>query len=69
MLVLGKNPVLEFLKSNPKELNKIVLLKKVKPDNKLKEIVKRAEEHKINLVYLGYMDFKNSLIINPKTRG
>ncbi len=69
MLVLGKNPVLEFLKSNPKELNKIVLLKKVKPDNKLKEIVKRAEENQINLIYLNYFDFKQFFDNKTKEEG
>jgi 23S rRNA (guanosine2251-2'-O)-methyltransferase len=69
MLVLGKNPVLEFLKSNPKELNKIILLKKVKPDNKLKEIVKRAEEYKINLIYLNYFDFKKFFDNKTKEEG
>ncbi|HMS33944.1 MAG TPA: 23S rRNA (guanosine(2251)-2'-O)-methyltransferase RlmB [Ignavibacteria bacterium] len=69
MLVLGKNPVLEFLKSNPKELNKIILLKKVKPDNKLKEIVKRAEEHGINLIYLNYFDFKQYFDNKSKDEG
>lgn len=69
MLVLGKNPVLEFLKSNPKEINKIILLKKVKPDNKLKEIVKRAEEYKINLIYLNYFDFKKLFDNKTKDEG
>lgn len=69
MLVLGKNPVLEFLKSNPKEINKIILLKKVKPDNKLKEIVKRAEELKINLIYLNYFDFKKLFDNKTKDEG
>ncbi|MBP9192551.1 MAG: 23S rRNA (guanosine(2251)-2'-O)-methyltransferase RlmB [Ignavibacteria bacterium] len=69
MLVLGKNPVLEFLKSNPEEINKIILLKKVKPDNKLKEIVKRAEELKINLIYLNYFDFKKLFDNKTKEEG
>jgi 23S rRNA (guanosine2251-2'-O)-methyltransferase len=69
MLVIGKNPVLEFLKSNPKELNKIILLKKVKPDNKLKEIVKRANETKINLIYLNYFDFKKFFDNKTKDEG
>ena len=58
MLVLGKNPVLEFLKSNPKEINKIILLKKVKPESNFK----------INLIYLNYFDFKNCLTIKPKMK-
>lgn len=69
MLVIGKNPVLETLKSNPSEFNKIVLLKKVKPDNKLKSIVKIAEEKNINVVYLGYHDFKNFFDSKGKEEG
>lgn len=69
MLVLGKNPVLEFLKSNPKELNKIILLKKVKPDNKLREIVKRAEENGISLIYLNYFEFKQYFDNKSKDEG
>ncbi len=69
MLVIGKNPVLEILKSHPREINKVILLKKVKPDNKLKEIVKRAEENSINTVYLGYVDFKNFFDNKNKDEG
>ncbi|MBS1552562.1 MAG: 23S rRNA (guanosine(2251)-2'-O)-methyltransferase RlmB [Bacteroidetes bacterium] len=69
MLVIGKNPVLETLKSNPDEFNKIILLKKVKPDNKLKSIVKIAEEKKINVVYLNYSEFKKFFDNKSKDEG
>lgn len=69
MLVIGKNPVLETLKSNPEEFNKIILLKKTNPDNKLKSIVKIAEEKKINLVYLNYFDFKKFFDNKSKDEG
>lgn len=69
MLVIGKNPVLETLKSNPDEFNKIILLKKVKPDNKLKSIVKLAEEKKINVVYLNYFEFKKFFDNKNKDEG
>ena len=52
MLVIGKNPVLETLKSNPEEFNKIILLKKNKPDNKLKSIVKIAEKKLISFILI-----------------
>ncbi|MEO6694416.1 MAG: 23S rRNA (guanosine(2251)-2'-O)-methyltransferase RlmB [Ignavibacteria bacterium] len=69
MLVIGKNPVLETLKSNPQDFNKIILLKKVKPDNKLKSIVTIAEENKINVVYLNYFDFKQFFDNKSKDEG
>ncbi len=69
MLVIGKNPVLETLKSNPDEFNKIILLKKVKPDNKLKSIVKIAEEKKVNVVYLNYFEFKKFFDNKNKDEG
>ncbi|MBL8007326.1 MAG: 23S rRNA (guanosine(2251)-2'-O)-methyltransferase RlmB [Ignavibacteria bacterium] len=69
MLVIGKNPVLETLKANPSEFNKIVLLKKIKPDNKLKSIVKIAEEKSINVVYLNYFEFKNFFDNKSKDEG
>lgn len=69
MLVIGKNPVLETLKSNPKDFNKIVLLKKVKPDNKLKSIVNIAGENGINVVYLNYFEFKKFFDNKGKEEG
>ncbi len=69
MLVIGKNPVLETLKSNPDSFNKIILLKKIKPDNKLKSIVETAGKHKINVVYLNYMDFKKFFDNKSKDEG
>jgi len=69
MLVIGKNPVLETLKSHPKDFNKIVLLKKVKPDNKLKSIVNLAAENAINVVYLNYFDFKQFFDNKSKDEG
>ncbi len=69
MLVIGKNPVLEILKSNPEELNKVILLKKIKPDNKLKSIVNIAGERGINVVYLNYFDFKNFFDNKNKDEG
>ncbi len=69
MLVIGKNPVLETLKSHPKDFNKIILLKKVKPDNKLKSIVNIAGDNGINIVYLNYFEFKNFFDNKSKEEG
>lgn len=69
MLVIGKHPVLEILKSSPKDFNKIVLLKRIKPDNKLKSIVTRAAETGINVVYLNHFDFQKFFDNKNKDEG
>jgi 23S rRNA (guanosine2251-2'-O)-methyltransferase len=57
MLVIGKNPILEILKTSPRELNKIILLKTIKPEPRLKEIVQIAEKEAITLIYLNHFQF------------
>lgn len=69
MLVIGKNPILEILRSEPKEFNKIILLKTLKPEPKLKEIAKLAEESKINLLYLNKSEFLRYFNRKNKTEG
>jgi 23S rRNA (guanosine2251-2'-O)-methyltransferase len=69
MLVIGKNPILEILKTTPKEFNKIILLKTLKPEPKLKEIVKLAEEHGIPKIFMNKYDFENFFNRNNKSEG
>ena len=69
MLVIGKNPVLEILKSSPKELNKIILLKRIKPEKKLKEIVQLSKENSVNIIYLNNHDFAKYFDRNNKREG
>lgn len=69
MLVIGKNPVLEILKSSPKDLNKIVLLKKQKPEKTLELLVKTAKENSVNLIFLNYFDFKKFFDSKNKQEG
>lgn len=69
MLVIGKNPVLEILKSNPKDLNKIILLKRIKPDSKLKSIVTHANDIGINVVYLNHFEFLKYFDSKTKEEG
>jgi 23S rRNA (guanosine2251-2'-O)-methyltransferase len=57
MLVIGKNPILEILKTTPEELNKIILLKTIKPEPRLKEIVQIAEKEGVTLIYLNHFQF------------
>ncbi|MCB0723263.1 MAG: 23S rRNA (guanosine(2251)-2'-O)-methyltransferase RlmB [Ignavibacteriae bacterium] len=69
MIVIGKNPVYEILVTTPKELNKIVLLKTLKPEPKLKKIVKLAEENGINLMMLNRFGFEKFFNRNNKKEG
>ncbi|MBN1634121.1 MAG: 23S rRNA (guanosine(2251)-2'-O)-methyltransferase RlmB, partial [Ignavibacteria bacterium] len=69
MLVIGKNPILEILRNEPQEFNKIILLKTLKPEPKLKEIAKLAEENKINLLFLNKPDFAKYFNRKNKSEG
>lgn len=69
MLVIGKNPVYEILVTTPKELNKIVLLKTIKPEPKLKKIVKIAEENGIKVMMLNRFGFEKFFNRNNKKEG
>ena len=69
MLIIGKNPILEILKTEPKELKKIILLKTVKPESRLKEIVKIAEENGINTLFLNNYDFLKYFDRKNKSEG
>ncbi len=69
MLVIGKNPILEILNSKPQDFNKIILLKKVKPEGKLKEIVNAAKEKNIKLLFLNHFDFQKFFDSKNKEEG
>ena len=69
MLVIGKNPVLEILSSNPGYINKIVLLKRIKPDGKLKELVSIAKENSVNTMFLNFNDFRKFFDNRTKDEG
>jgi 23S rRNA (guanosine2251-2'-O)-methyltransferase len=69
MLIIGKNPIYEVLKQNPKDLNKLLLLKTVKPEKKLKEIVEIAEQNKISTVFLNKDQFLKYFKSKNKSEG
>ncbi len=69
MLVIGKNPVLEILRNTPEELNKIILLKRIKPEARLKEIVVLSKEKGINIIYLNDHDFAKYFNRKNKSEG
>lgn len=69
MLVIGKNPVVEILKNDPGFINKVVLLKKIKPDDKSREIVDMAKAHSVNTLFLNYQDFRKFFSSKNKEEG
>ncbi|MCU0373192.1 MAG: 23S rRNA (guanosine(2251)-2'-O)-methyltransferase RlmB [Ignavibacteria bacterium] len=69
MLVIGRNPILEGIKSNPKDFNKIILLKTVKPDAKLKEIARIADDNGIKIIMLNKYDFEKYFSTKNKRDG
>jgi 23S rRNA (guanosine2251-2'-O)-methyltransferase len=69
MLVIGKNSILEILKTTPKEFSKIILMKTLKPEPKLKEIVKLAEEYGIPKLFINKYEFANYFDRKNKSEG
>ena len=69
MLVIGKNPVYEILKSSPEDFSKIILMKTLKPEARLKEIVKLAENQGISVLMLNKYDFANYFNRKNKSEG
>jgi 23S rRNA (guanosine2251-2'-O)-methyltransferase len=68
MLVIGRNPVLETLKSNPSTIKKIVLLNTL-TDNKLKEIAAKAESKNIAVQKISKTEFEKLLDKKDKSIG
>jgi 23S rRNA (guanosine2251-2'-O)-methyltransferase len=68
MLVIGRNPVIETLKFNPKSIKKLVLLNSV-TDNKLKEIVKIAHHKNITIEKFPKTRFEKLLDRKDKSEG
>lgn len=69
MLVIGKNSILEILKTTPKEISKIILLKTLKPEPRLKEIVHLAEENGIAKIFINKFEFANYFDRKNKSEG
>lgn len=69
MIVIGKNPILETLKKSPKDFSKLIFLKTVKPEPRLKEIVNLAEEHGITKIFLNKFDFEKYFHSKNKKEG
>lgn len=69
MLIIGKNPIYEILKQDPKDINKLMLLKTVKPEKRLKEIVDIAKENNINTMFLNKDQFLKYFQSKNKSEG
>lgn len=69
MLVIGKNPILEALRTNPKDINKILLLKNMKPEPRLKEIISLSQDNGIKFQFLHKPDFIKYFQNKDKTEG
>lgn len=68
MLVIGRNPVVETLKFNPKSIKKIVLLDSVN-DNKLNEIISKAQLKNILIEKLPKSQFEKLFDKKDKSEG
>ena len=69
MLVIGRNTVLEILNATPKELTKLVFLKNLKPEKRLKEIISLATDNGIVPLFLHKNDFLNLFSSKNKEEG
>lgn len=69
MLVIGKNPVHELLLTDPGSINKVILLKKLNPDGKLKEILSLAREKSVSTMFLNLYDFRKYFSSSNKEEG
>ncbi len=69
MLVIGKNPILEILRTEPKEFSKIIILKGLKNDDRIKEIYKLAETNRINIMTLSKEGFVKYFSRKNKSEG
>lgn len=68
MLVIGRNPVTESLRSSPETILKIVLLDTV-TDNKIKEIERLAKSKNIDIAVMSKSHFEKILDKNDKSDG
>ena len=69
MIIIGKNPILETLRSNPKDLTKIIFMKNMKPEPRMKEILTLAKDNGISIVSLHKFDFEKYFQRKDKKEG
>lgn len=69
MIIYGRNPVIEALENNAKDINKIILLKTIKPSKVLQKIVSLANSNSIKILYLNKFNFLNYFNAKNKEEG
>ncbi|MFA5010966.1 MAG: 23S rRNA (guanosine(2251)-2'-O)-methyltransferase RlmB [Ignavibacteria bacterium] len=69
MIIIGKNPILEMLRSNPKDLTKIIFMKNMKPEPRMKEILMLAKDNGVSIVSLHKFDFEKYFQRKDKKEG
>lgn len=68
MLIVGRNPVIEALKFNPRSIKKIIVLSGLS-DNKLNEIIKKAEKNSITVERKSKCAFEKIFDVKDKSKG
>lgn len=68
MIIIGVNPVLEYLSNQPKYIKKIFLLDSIN-NNKIDKIVKISKANKISIERLSRKEFENKLNLSDKSKG
>lgn len=69
MIIIGKNPILETLRANPKDLTKIIFMKNMKPEPRMKEILGLANANGISIISLHKNDFEKYFSSKDKKEG
>lgn len=68
MLIVGRNPVIEAIKFNPRAIKKIIVLENI-TDSKLKEIIKTAEKNSITVERKNKNQFEKIFEQKDKSKG
>jgi 23S rRNA (guanosine2251-2'-O)-methyltransferase len=69
MIIIGKNPILETLRANPKDLTKIIFMKNMKPEPRMKEILGLANANNVSIISLHKNDFEKYFQSKDKREG
>jgi len=69
MLVIGRNPIIEILETDPKSLTRVIIMKSNHPHKKLSEINKLCREAGVPVMYLDRKGFSNYFSSKTKEEG
>lgn len=68
MIIIGRNPILETLKHDPKSVKKITILTGTE-DKKITEILRHAQKNSINIEHRNRKDFDQLILKKDKSEG